>query len=90
MSCQSIKVACTQFWFAFELGDQAIMIIFPPTLLGAVAVDIKLAFPFVIDDICIALLELLQFLLAGSDGKGSIIDTFKSESVVWIKADDLT
>ena len=66
------------------------MITFPPTLLGAIAIDIKLAFPFVIDDICIALLELLQFLLAGSNCKGSIIDTFKSESVVWIKADDLT
>ena len=61
------------------------MIIFPPTLLGAVAIDIKLAFPFVIDNICIALLELLQFLLAGSNGKGSIIDTLKAESVVWIK-----
>ena len=33
----AIDVACTQFWFAFELGNQAIMIIFPPTLLGAIA-----------------------------------------------------
>ncbi len=60
------------------------MIIIPPTLGCAVVVEEELAFPFVVDNVCIALHELLQFLLGGGDGEGSTIGAFHAEAGIWV------
>ena len=88
MSCQTFEVVCCEFGFAFELGDQATIIFFTPSLLGAVVVEVELAFSFVVDDIRLTLHKLLQFLLVRSNGEGSVIDDFNAEDDVRVNCCD--
>ena len=86
MGCHTFEVGCTQFGFAFEPGNQSAVIVFSPTLDRTVFVEEELSLLLVVDQVRIALHELLQFLLTGSNGEGSILNIVNTEFVIRIKA----
>ena len=55
----------------------------------AIFIEEELALSLVVDNVCIALNELLQFLLAGSNGKSSTIGAFHAEAGIGVNRFDL-
>ena len=68
---------------------QATHLLGTPALGRAVVIEEELAFALVVDDIRIALHELLQFLFAGGNGEGSTIGAFHAEAVIRANRFDL-
>ena len=89
MGGDPVKALCTQFWLAFELGHQTTRLLGTPAFLLTVLVEVKPSFLLVIDDVCIALHELFEFLLAGGDGKAASVQSFDGEEGISFKRFDL-
>ena len=82
---QTLEMIGTQFRLAFEPGDQATHLLLAPALLLTVGIQIQLAFLGVVDHIRIRLHQLLEFLLAGSNREGSVLDAIDKDQGISIE-----
>ena len=58
---------------ALDLGNQTTNGFGTPALLGTIAIQVKLALAFVVNDVSVSRLELLQLLLGGCNSKGGVL-----------------